>query len=71
MILILNLRRHSEVAPIGRGALVDVFVREIQFKFGRWLLRFLLNLLKVENLPGDGRVSIESIMFRNKIVITF
>ena len=69
LILILDLRRHSEVPTIGR-ALVNVLVREIQFKFGGWLLRFLLNLLKVENLPGNRRVSIESKMFRNKIVIT-
>ena len=69
LILILNLGRHSEVATIGR-ALVNVLVREIQFKFGRCLLRFLLNLLKVEKFTGNWRVSIESKMFRNEIVIT-
>jgi len=69
LILILDLRRHSEVATIGR-ALVNVLVREIQFKFGRWLLRFLLDLLKVQKFTRNRRVSIESKMFRNEIVIT-
>ena len=69
LILILDLGRHSEVATIGR-ALVNFLVREIQFKFWRCLLRFLLNFLKVEKFTGNWWVSIESKMFRNEIVIT-
>ena len=70
LILVLYLRWHTEVATLG-WALVDVLVWQIQLKFGRWLLRLLLNLLKVENIPWNRRVSIKSKMFRNEIVITF